>query len=114
MPSLLDRTELVEYLAGRFPLEEKLHLDKIVMCKALDWSYEKEWRILHYGMPSDQKFTELSFAPYEISSIYLGCRSSPEFREKVIELRNEKYRHADLYQAKKSEREFKIEFERLE
>ena len=113
MPRLLNRVELVEYLAGKFPLEDKLHLDKIVMCKALDWSYEKEWRILHFGMSPHQSFTELPFAVYEISGIYFGCRSSAEFRGRISELRTQKYSHANLFQAKKAEREFRIEFEKL-
>ncbi len=53
MPRLLNHAELVAYLAGKFPLEDKLHLDRIVMSKALSWAYEKEWRISHFGMPPE-------------------------------------------------------------
>jgi hypothetical protein len=42
MPQLVTQDEMVSMLTGEFDLSVDATLDKVVLAKAMEWSYEKE------------------------------------------------------------------------
>jgi hypothetical protein len=75
-----------------------------LLTKALDWSYEKEWRIVNINGVGIHKY------PCEaLSSVILGCKMSPENSKRIKEWCNaSKIRHT-LYEAKEKEHEFGLD-----
>jgi UDP-N-acetylmuramate-alanine ligase len=81
--------------------------------KAVDWSYEREWRLV--GGRDETTITEdFAFHPDEVSAIYLGCRISAADKQAIINVVANKYPHATIYVGRKSERRFAVEFAPLQ
>ena len=76
--------------------------------KALDWSYEQEWRIF-YDTPGPQ------VAPHEeMSAVILGCSISPSDRQEVVEWVRTRPRPTLLYQAQREDGAFRLRFSPIE
>ena len=48
--------------------------------------------------------------PEDIEAIYLGCRMGLDIKRSILDLIEEKYKHVIVYQAKKDELEFRLNF----
>ena len=114
MPRLISQDEMVLTLTGEFDLSEQHLLNKVVLTKAADWSYEAEWRVvLHMTDPEvDAKF--IRFAPEELSAIYFGCRTTNDTRSQISTVAMALNPKLELYRAFKSATDFAIEFELTE
>ncbi len=77
--------------------------------KSKCWQYEKEWRLLK----SDFKGNRLPFAPESVKAIRLGMYVSEDIKEATLKLRDMKYKDVPVYLARRSDRDYKIEFDEL-
>ena len=87
--------------------------DMITLTKSTDWEYEKEWRVVTTMHDKSKDNEILRFPPEEVAAIYLGCRTTDESKREIIEIANDKYLNAKIYQARKHEREFSLVFDPL-
>lgn len=88
-------------------------LSSITLTKGIDWSYEKESRIVS-SLRDKSKISEIiPFAPEELGAVYLGCRMTDEDKQEIIEITTKKYPKTEIYQAKKHEKEFSLFFEKI-
>ena len=104
-PSLYDRTEIPQLLAGQFSLGVELILNTIIFTKASTWKYEKEWRIINHREDSSIDFRDHQFAPIELDSVIFGLRATQENFHNLANLarnQNPQVRLAKLEMCKRS------------
>ena len=87
--------------------------EMITLTKSTDWEYEKEWRVVTAMRDKSKDCEILRFPPEEVAAIYFGCRTTDECKKEIIEITNDKYPDAKIYQARKHEREFSLVFDPL-
>ncbi len=75
-----------------------------LLTKSIKWKYEKEWRFL-----SEHGDTGLQYDAKALKAIYFGCAISNHDTEKIISLPAKSAPR--LYRMKRSEREFKLDWE---
>lgn len=80
----------------------------IMNVKSSIWAYEREIRLTMFDGPQKS-----SFDPDLIKEIALGCRISPNNKERMLKLVDETYPHASVYQAKLSRDTFSLDFDKL-
>jgi hypothetical protein len=112
MPRLLNESEAINLMSGQGSIDERAMLDNVVYAKAIDWDYEKEWRIFG-GRDSSVKFEDIPFHKEELTAIYLGCRIDSNDKTQIVEIAKQSYAHVELFKGKKAERSFSLEFEKL-
>lgn len=93
--------------------DRKQVIDTFTLTKGSAWSYEKEWRIITELRNKTNQFEVIPFAKQEVGGLYLGCRISPEDKEELISIMNEKYPWAPIYQAHCKKEEFALYFEQI-
>ncbi|WP_281761322.1 DUF2971 domain-containing protein [Pseudodesulfovibrio nedwellii] len=93
------------------PIEE-IVLDRFITSKSMDWSYEKEWRVVVH-MSDDDSYVYYGFQPAELKEIYFGCRVSEESKNRILQLVKSRYNHVDLFQCVKNDTCYKLDFESL-
>ncbi len=112
MPLLVDEEKLVSLMSGEGTIAEPEAIDNSVFVKAADWAYEKEWRLV--GGRNRMAATEdIPFHVEEATAVYLGCRMSRTDRDEVESVVTSKFPHATLHLARKSERRFALEFQKI-
>jgi hypothetical protein len=80
-----------------------LFLTYAAITKSLEWSYEKEWRLVFPMGPSFESFNRWVPKP---TGVYLGAKISQENREKVIRIAEKK--EIPVYQMKMESSQFKL------
>ena len=68
------------YLADRLEGLNAMYFMKMALVKSLDWSYEREWRLIV------QKKAASPYKMQKLKSIYLGLNISKENKEKITKL----------------------------
>lgn len=111
MPRLFDDNLLIKMLSGQANANVREIYDKSVLSKAKDWAYEKEWRLVLNKTHAEQDYEDIRFSPQELATIYLGCQMPQEDRFELIAMASRHFPKTRIFQAKKHETEFKIEFE---
>ncbi len=86
-------------------------LNQITLTKSKIWEYEKEWRIVATMREKSKDHEILPFSPEEVAAIYFGCRTTDECKREIIEIVNDKYPDAKIYQVRKPERGFSLVFD---
>ncbi len=81
----------------------------VLLTKSQHWSYEKEWRIIELEGKGEYKYPSES-----LKEVILGCQITEENRKNIINLINEREFKPVLYQAVKKEKEFGLDFEKLD
>lgn len=90
-------------------------MDALIFTKSSEWEYEQEYRLaIPDFIPIDASFNTLSFAPNELSAVYLGCRISSSDKAELIELARLLNEKVGIYQARVAPREYALEFETLD
>ena len=110
MPCLIDEEFFVAMMSGQRSLEPQELMRKLVYSKAIDWSYEKEWRICGGDGRSKSPFEDIRFWSREIEAIYLGCRMPAGDRQEIADLARQRYPHAGIFTACKSDCAFNLIF----
>jgi Protein of unknown function (DUF2971) len=113
MPVLFNQEGMISFLSGETSLEDEPVLQKVILSKAEDWAYEKEWRIGAPGYNPSKTFEYVRFNPQELTGIYLGCRMPSADKDALTQLVKAGYGHAAIFEGRKSDRRFAIEFEKI-
>lgn len=114
MPRLFDEEYLSDVSAGTRSTEPAYFVDRLIFTKAAEWKHEREWR-LHMGMGRNPlaPHEDLKFHAKELDGVIIGCAMPLEDRQAITELVRTHYPHAEVLQAGKHDREFRIVFEKL-
>jgi hypothetical protein len=75
-----------------------------LLTKSIKWKYEKEWRLL-----SEHGDTAITYEARALKAIYFGCTISKEDIGRILKLPAKSAPR--LYQMKRSEKAFKLEYE---
>jgi hypothetical protein len=115
VPCAYSGNDFIESALGLNPLPEAAQtLLPLVLTKSLEWSYEKEWRIVRVAAKEGQGlFADLGFSPRSLSRIFLGCRISIRSRRAIERLAAGDLAHVEIYQARQSQARFALEFDRV-
>ena len=81
MPRLVEEGELIDMLGSQFSIDPVEVAKRLVYTKAIDWAYEREWRVW-FGRGRSKKilYEDLAFDPEELEAVYFGCRMMAEDR----------------------------------
>lgn len=114
-PRIYSQRHLVESALGIKPLPEDSRTAlPLVMTKAVEWSYEKEWRNVLKSRADDKElFSYLPFRPSSLSRIFLGCHISSRNREAIMRLVTGHFSHVEIYEAYKTAARFGLGFRRV-
>lgn len=88
-------------------------LHDLILTKAKDWSYEKEWRIVsikgsHLEGPGKYKFN-----PELLTKIIFGCKADDYFIKRITELNEKRKKPVELWKAKCILNDYKVEIHPL-
>ncbi|BCS96916.1 hypothetical protein DSLASN_25480 [Desulfoluna limicola] len=71
----------------------------IYHCKSEDWSYEKEWRVIHKNRSDKvKKYTDYKFYKNELESITFGLKTSDKDKKAILKIIESSYPHCKIYQ----------------
>lgn len=76
MPRLMDEDAMVQFFSGQYELSEEVILDETVYVKAIDWAYEKEWRLVWPSDDNSRNFVDVPFEGRDLVGVYFGWRIS--------------------------------------
>jgi hypothetical protein len=111
MPRFVNQEELRSLITGQADLRREAIAERTIFTKALDWQYEKEWRVYRPSKTIEDE--SLNFHLPELSAVYFGCKISHSDRDEIAALARSINPTVELFTSKKSEREFAIEFHKI-
>jgi hypothetical protein len=112
MPCLVNEDNLVRLLSGEGSIATEELFEEAVFVKAIDWQYEKEWRLVGgWNRVTTEEY--IPFAAEEMTGIYLGCRIADLDQKAIKDLAAKKYTHAPVYAGSKSKARFAVEFAKV-
>jgi hypothetical protein len=87
----------------------------IMLSKSCHWKYEQEWRkIKLLELPNNNILSEVQSYPKEIvASVIFGAKISPDFRQKLLNIIDQKCLNIDLFDAKPCENEFALKINKI-
>jgi hypothetical protein len=89
-------------------------IDSLVYTKAIEWNYEEELRLyIPDFVEVGQTRAYLSFHAEELSTVFVGCRTSEEHEREVVALSRAINPKVSIYRAVKDAREYRLGFERV-
>lgn len=112
MPRFVNQQELRDLITGKADLRRESIVERTIFSKAMDWQYEKEWRVYIPSKTVGDEF--LNFHAEELAAIYFGCRITDTDRGIIVELARSINPTVHFFSAKKAEREFAVEFEPIQ
>ena len=110
MPRLMTEENMVHFFSGQWRMDPNVIMHNSIFTKAADWSYEKEWRVWLPGT-DETNIADIAYRREELVGIYFGCRMSDGNQTMLLNLVTRFFPHASVYRAKKSAREFILQFE---
>ncbi|MPZ55071.1 MAG: DUF2971 domain-containing protein [Rhizobiales bacterium] len=113
MPLLFDEDFIVRMGSGQASINVAEIFAKAVYSKAIDWAYEKEWRLVGGRTGAEKDYEDNSFHQQELLAIYLGCQMPDEDRFEIIDLVTRRFPHSRIFQAVKQPREFSLTFREI-
>lgn len=121
------KPEPVEYRSERprMKIEETSEgsaMQEIFFVKGLDWKYEKEWRYLKALADADKRLRDVSdvnlfrLPPECIRGVILGCNSTEELQNKILELQRDdpEFGHLKIQQAHVSQTYYRLDVTEIE
>src|SRR5436190_1212195 len=83
----MNENDLINMMAGRSPIPHVKIMENTIFTKAIDWSYEREWRVsAGRGRNDAVLFEDIPFNPQELEAVYFGCRMGYADRKVLVEL----------------------------
>lgn len=113
MPRLRTQADMVRFFSGQSRMDQNVIMHNSIYTKASDWSYEREWRVWLPGTEPTKQTLDIEYTREELVAIYFGCRMSEDNQIGLRELAARLFPHASIHRARKSEREFILEFEQI-
>ena len=123
------KPERVEYRLERHQMtfeatSKEAAMQDIFFIKGSDWEYEKEWRYLKNLTDAHKKIINANspdvylfrLPPKCIIGVILGCYSSMELTNKILELRRDdpEFGHLQILKARTSQTDYRLEIEEIE
>lgn len=93
-----------------FADDTRRQVELVLLTKSDSWSYEREWRIVDFEAGVGAR----SLPATAIKSVILGCCIEPAVRSAILSCVFERMPKLLLFQAKKSNRHYGLEFELVE
>ena len=115
-PILATKQEYIKHVTGQnlLNVDQWSYYEPCVHTKTTDWAYQKEWRIVSFSSPGELgHYSDYSFRPREVRSVYLGCEISDKDANDIISLLKYNLNHVKVYQSKKIEHKRKLSFDRI-
>ena len=81
---------------------------KIILTKAHEWEYEKEWRIV---LPNITRWQP--FSSHYLTGIIFGCRMSEAHKEMIRGWCKDRHPPIKYYQAQQSKKEYRLHIEEI-
>jgi len=88
-------------------------LDLYTLTKSIEWSYEKEWRIVTVSRKFEPGSLMLPFNCQEIRKVYLGCNIQDSDKDEILNAVKSGYSWVEVYEGRKSTKNFSLEFNRV-
>lgn len=95
-----------EFFPSLHPTNDEILLAPLITTKSIVWSYEKEWRVIH-----EHGDIEYGYDAGALTGIYFGCEM-PFVHIEMLALAISGF-PTKLYRMKRSEIEFKVDFEEV-
>ena len=106
MPRFADSVAFARMITGRLQDPKQLS-DSQIYTKAIEWSYEREWRIqFGFGRNPDAPFEDLRFGDEQLTGVILGYRMPDSNRIELAALALQRNSDVRLMHAKPAGREF--------
>lgn len=93
-----------------FSQSDRKKIDRILYTKSIDWSYEDEWRVYPNVKSDISENEEGKFSSNDVVALYFGCRMDMAVRRELLDIVDQKYPNAIVFQAQKNEREYFLDF----
>jgi len=88
-------------LYGPSPALNKSTRLAIFFNKEINWTYEKEWRVMiNRPAPNQEKFSDLLFYPEELTSVTFGSKVQEKDRGEILKLIEHNYPHCEFFEIK--------------
>lgn len=87
--------------------EKVLEAFQPLLNKSIEWSYEREWRLVSY----DANNFAITFLPEDLKVIYLGCAISEVNHKYIKGLVKQEYQATKIYQAKMMPGTWKLRYD---
>ena len=110
MPRMLSEDDMVALLSGQFSINKERVWHNAVFVKAADWAYEREWRIYLSSSEFSNEHFYTTFNKEQLIAIYFGCRMSAADNFELFNYTREHFPDAKKVYARKSERDFALDF----
>ncbi len=88
-----------------FSIDSRAQMARQFYTKSQNWAYEKEWRVLMKHQHLDKNHCA-EILEDDIEAIYLGCRMNLSEKRSVLDIVEEQYPNATVYQMLKDDQEF--------
>lgn len=110
-----DSIQLADHFSRATPIDITKLASELVYVKHSDWTYEKEWRCYWplLDEPIGDGYMDPVQDPRLFEAIYLGCNMDEGDRVAIVELSRRHLPATDIYQARKSQTSFDLEFDRI-
>lgn len=104
-PTIPDSGEVVDFVMPVLgvPRANKNIAERLLYTKGIDWAYEEEWRVV-------AKEGQSQFAAADVIGVYLGCRMDIAIRRQILDIVDENYPEATVFQAQKNEQKYALDF----
>jgi Protein of unknown function (DUF2971) len=109
MPSLCDQDAFIRFIGGESAIDKVEAFARSVLTKAVEWKYEREWRMIS-GRDRKARFEDIPYDARQVTAVYFGCKMPEQTRSELLEVVRKNFQHAELFDGRKSDREFKLLF----
>lgn len=88
------------FLYGGDDALRRATVDAVCFTKKLEWSYEKEWRVMAWRPRESDQFADYECWPDELESVTLGSKISTDDEAEIVKLVRSTYPRCSLYRLK--------------
>jgi len=100
--------DFLNHIFGKTKLNAKSIFERCLLRKGKVWEYENEWRCKKPKTSQEyETFEFVSFRPYEVDSVFLGCRMDEENEKSILDILSKKLKHVSVYKYVLDDRAFK-------
>jgi hypothetical protein len=114
-PSLPSKLAFARSIIGQEELDLREFFSDYQYVKSIDWSYEREWRVVSYARPGESGlFADYSFHPRELGGIYLGPEIADQDAADILSLIKHEIGHVSVHRAKLMPGAARFTFDRIQ
>lgn len=108
-PSFFTLNELLDHMFLVHKLDKDTFYHRYPYYKSNHWIYEREWRVWYPGTPSPKAlYEDVPIRQSEFASLYIGCKSEPDFITKAVSLTKSAFPNVRIYHAQKRDGEYEL------